>query len=129
MGRVRVDCFEEPPLHVLAGAFARSDVDVATLASESLKAPARGAERLLTELQEAWNTLAEIKRRLLDASTEIRQHSDVSETLGQIKERYERETRLLLVEPIEQFARLRPFRRSLEELERASALSRPDSSI
>ena len=78
--------FEERPLRVFAGAFARSDVDVATLASESLKAPARGVERLLTELQEAWNTLAEIKRRLLDASTEIRQHSHVSETLGQTKE-------------------------------------------
>jgi hypothetical protein len=90
---------------------------VATLASDSLKAPSRGVERLLTELGEAWNILAEINRRQLIASTEIRQHNDWSDTLAETNERYERETRLLLIEPAEQFARLRPLRRSLEAMQ------------
>ena len=90
---------------------------MATLASDSLKAPSRGAERLLAELEEAWNIVAEINRRLLLASTEIRQHNDWSDTLAETNERYERETRLLLIEPTEQFARLRPLRRSLEAMQ------------
>ena len=87
------------------------------LAPASLRSTSRGLDRLLSELNESWTSLASVDQKLLDASKEVRGQGDLPNTLVQTREQYERETRLLLIEPTEQFARLQPIRRSLEAMQ------------
>lgn len=87
------------------------------LAPASPRSASKGIDRLLSELQESWISLASVNQKLLDASKGIRGREDAPNTLIQAREHYERESRLLLMEPAEQFARLRPIRRSLEAMQ------------
>jgi AAA ATPase domain len=83
-----------------------------------LRAPTpRGLERLLSELHESWSTLADISRRLVETSQATRLSEDPPKTLAQTIERYERTTCGLLIGPVEEFARVRPIRRSLEAMQ------------
>jgi hypothetical protein len=68
-------------------------------------------------LEEAWAALSAIRQKLLDASREVRQRDDLPNHLIQTQEHYEHASRVLLIEPTEQFARLRPIRRSLEAMQ------------
>ena len=87
------------------------------LAPASSRSTSRNLDRLLSELQESWISLASVNQKLLDASREVHGQGDLPDTVVQTRGQYERETGLLLIEPIEQFARLHPIRRSLEALQ------------
>jgi len=82
-----------------------------------LRSTSKGVDRLLSEVQESWTSLAGLNEKLLQASREVRQQTDSPNALQSMRQQYEGETRLLLIHPAEQFARLRPIRRSLEALQ------------
>lgn len=87
------------------------------LAPVSPRSTLRGVDRFLSELQASWASLQSVNQELLDASKEVRNRGELPNTLGQAREQYERETQLLLMDPTENFARLRPIRRSLEAIQ------------
>jgi hypothetical protein len=78
--------------------------------------PATGAARLVFQLEAAWDDLSRINDRLVQASKELRGAREAHQGLLQTRQQYENEANLLLIESTEQFARLRPVRRSLEAL-------------
>ena len=82
--------------------------------SASLPTP---AERLVAQLQASWSAISEISDRLVQASKALRTMRERSAILVQTRERYETVACLLLVDPTEQFARLRPIRQSLEAMQ------------
>jgi hypothetical protein len=89
--------------------------------------PATGAARLVFQQEAAWDDLSRITDALVQASKNLHGPREPSAGLPQTREQYENESRLLLIEPTDQFARLRPIRRSLEALQefdkQASAVS------
>lgn len=99
----------------------------ASIAPEFSKPASSGVERLLAELQSAWTALAEISNRILQVSKDLRRGRDPSVVLAQTRERYVNMTRLLLVEPTQQVARLRPIRRSLEAMQEFDREASPAS--
>ena len=88
-----------------------------TFATIPLRSASQGVDHLLGELEEAWAALSAIRQKLLDASREVRQRDDSPNNFIHTQEHYEHASRLLLIEPTEQFARLRPIRRSLEAMQ------------
>jgi hypothetical protein len=78
---------------------------------------ATGAARLVFHLEAAWEDFSKINDRLVQASREFRGAREPSFGLLQVRDQYENESRLLLIEPIEQYVRLRPIRRSLEGMQ------------
>lgn len=79
--------------------------------------PATGAARLVFQLEAAWDGLSKITDSLVQASKDLRSQRDASHGLLQTREQYEDESHSLLIEPTDQFARLRPIRRSLEAMQ------------
>jgi hypothetical protein len=78
--------------------------------------PATGAARLVVQLEGACDDLFKINDRLVQASKELRGAREPLQGLLQARQQYTSEANLLLIEPTDQFARLRPARRSLEAL-------------
>jgi hypothetical protein len=78
----------------------------------------RAAEGLCAELQSSWLILAGLIDRLSEASSSLRNTPLSSSSLRATREQYEAETRLLLVEPLDQFLRVEPIRKSLEAIQR-----------
>lgn len=77
---------------------------------------ATGAARLVSHLEVAWDDFSKINDRLLQASKKFRGPREESLRLLQTREQYENESRSLLIEPTEQYARSRPIRHSLEAM-------------
>jgi hypothetical protein len=100
---------------------------VVSFASVSAMPPATGAARLVFQLEAAWNDLSKINDRLVQASKELRGTQEAPHGLLQTRQRFEREADLLLIEPTEQFTRLRPVQRSLEAMKEYDRQSPGDS--
>jgi len=79
--------------------------------------PFRRVERLLIELQESWSSLADISHRLLETSRAVPVSDNLPGTLRESSDQYKNITSKLLIEPLDQFGRLRPIARSLEALQ------------
>lgn len=90
---------------------------MASFAPVSSMPHATGAARLVFHLEAAWEDFSKINDRLVQASREFRGAREPSFGLLQVRDQYENESRLLLIEPIEQYVRLRPIRRSLEGMQ------------
>jgi hypothetical protein len=84
---------------------------------ELVRPARRGTERLCAELQAAWDALAGLTAKLAESAAAYRGSGRVTGALGEVRLQYEADTRVLLVEPIEDFLRLRPIWRSLEALQ------------
>src|ERR1700754_1539392 len=78
---------------------------------------ATGAARLVFHLEAAWEDFSKINDRLIQAAKEFCGAREPSFGLLQVRDQYEYESRLLLIEPIEQYVRLRPIRHSLEAMQ------------
>ena len=90
---------------------------MASFAPVSSVPPAtRGAARLVFQLEAAWEDISRITDGLLVASRNLRNPRADSHDLLETRGQYDNESRFLLIEPTEQFARLRPIRRSLEAM-------------
>jgi hypothetical protein len=100
---------------------------VASFAQEISISLATGPARFVFQLKAAWEDLSQIGDRLVQASKQLHGTRERPNHLVQTRERYEDEGALLLLEPTEEFARLRPIRRSLEAMQefdrQASAVS------
>ncbi len=86
-------------------------------AAESARPVRRGPDRLIAEMQACWAILAEATGRVAEAAAAVRGVARPSGTLAGVRSHFEEETRVLLVEPIDHFLRLRPVRRSLEAMQ------------
>jgi AAA ATPase domain len=84
--------------------------------SDSSSHPPKAAARLCDEMRACWAILDDLTTRLADASLPLRDAPQTSATLQEAQQRYESETRALLVEEAAAFLRLRPIRRSLEAI-------------
>src|SRR5512135_2800029 len=84
---------------------------------ELVRPARRGADRLCAELQAAWDALAGLTAKIAETAAAYRGSGRVTGTLGEVRQHYESDTRVLLVEPVEDFLRLRPIWRSLEALQ------------
>jgi AAA ATPase domain len=80
--------------------------------------PRSRADRLCAELQSSWSILAGLIERLSEATVLLRTSTRRKGSLRGTGEEYERDTRVLLVEPAEQFLRSRLIRRSLEAIQK-----------
>jgi len=90
---------------------------LATPSGEVVRPARRGTERLCSELQTAWEVIADLTSKLAESSSNLRGSGRITGTLGEVLEQYESDGRILLVEPVEAFLRLRPVRRSLEAMQ------------
>jgi AAA ATPase domain len=89
---------------------------VASAAPALARSTPRGSERVVAELQAAWESLEQISSQLIEQSRGLTQ-TGAANSLLETREQFENTTRLLVVEPLEEFLRLRPIRRSLEALQ------------
>lgn len=76
-----------------------------------------GCDALCARLRSSWLTLAESGEGLAGASSSLRDAPSRPETLAAARRQYEADTELLLDQPVRQFLRLQPIRRSLEAIE------------
>jgi len=98
---------------------------VAVIAPNLPRSTSRGVERLLERLHQSWSALSDITDQLIATSQAARSPEDLPQTLKKTHDQYETLTRLLLTEPVEQFARLRPIRRSLEAMQECDREASP----
>ncbi len=77
---------------------------------------AGAAQRLHSELRQVVKDLGALSDRLRQYSLPLRGETEPPSTLAEVKARFESTSRILVVEPIEQYLRLRPIQRSLEAL-------------
>jgi len=90
---------------------------VSSTAADLAGPPFGRVERLLNELQDSWSSLADISHRLIESSRAVRVSDNLPSTLAETTEQYKKITGQLLVEPLDQFGRLRPISRSLEAMQ------------
>lgn len=84
---------------------------------ETAQEPLSGAaHRLCSELRQVVRDLSALSDRLRQSSLPLRDAPELPATLAEAKERYEEASRVLLVEPLDQYLRLRPIHRSLEAI-------------
>ncbi|HEY3443455.1 MAG TPA: hypothetical protein VGK29_22035 [Paludibaculum sp.] len=84
---------------------------------ESVQEPLSGAAlRLCSELRQVVRDLSALGGRLRQSSRPLRDAPEPPATLAEVKAGYEEASRILLVEPLGQYLRLRPIQRSLEAL-------------
>ena len=74
------------------------------------------AYRLCSELRQVVRDLSGLGDRLRQASLPLRDAPEPPATLAEVKERFEEASRILLVDPLDQYLRLRPIHRSLEAI-------------
>jgi hypothetical protein len=77
---------------------------------------AGAALRLCSELRQVVKDLSSLSDRLRQYSLPLRGERTPPATLAEVKTRFESASRILVVEPIQQYLRLRPIQRSLEAL-------------
>jgi hypothetical protein len=90
---------------------------VTSFATEISTSQATGAGRLLTQLEAAWDDLSKITDELVQASQGLHGVPERPCNFLPTRQQYVDEAGLLLIAPTQQFARLRPIRRSLESMQ------------
>jgi hypothetical protein len=90
---------------------------LATPSGEMVRPGRRGSERLCSEMRSAWDVVADLTSKLAEAASGLRGPGQMTGTLAGVRQHYESDTRVLLVEPVEAYLRLRPLRRSLEAMQ------------
>ena len=88
---------------------------MATTAKGISRPTLRGPERLCSELRASWQVLSGLAASLSEVSSPLHTRPSVL-SLSEAREQYETSTRLLLIEPLQQFMRLRPINQSLEAM-------------
>src|SRR5262245_11026012 len=94
------------------------EIPVLALAGNSPQIPYRAIDRFCAELTSSWSALSNLSDRTSEAySSSLGATADPKASLRLIGDRYETETRILLLQPVEQFLRILPIRRSLEAMQ------------
>ncbi len=100
---------------------------MATTTQKLSKYTRRAPERLPSELQACWNVLAGLTTFLLESSAPLRNDRLAGSSLRETHDQYEAKTHTLLVEPAEQFARLRPIGQSLKAIRESDTEAAPSA--